>query len=260
MKRWLQVLVHGPLFLTSIVYGFDGLKVVPFGPDLLAPVAENAKVDLATVPQLRSLLGSSDWTARYEAGQALVQSGDVPAILRLVYALKQGYSDAERVLLDHATIQVVPYLLEEVAHGSLQRSPEYSLNACGRVRGAATEIMARAIERNAGLPDETKEWVKSISRSGGMTIFQTVPEKSQALLEWWVHNQVALSAGKFHEAVWLPAEKALIPKVFQAWQKMDQTRPPPPPPPPPPPYPFVPPVAPVVIAPLPPPPRPPTPG
>ena len=219
-----------------MVYGFDGLKVVPFGSDLLAPVAEITKAGHATVPQLRSLLGASDWGARHEAGQALIQSGDVPSILRLVYALKQGYSEAERILLDHATIQVVPYLLEEVAHGSLQRSPDYSLDACGRVRGAATEIMLRALEGTADLPEDTKGWLRGLS--GGLPFFY-VPEKSQALLEWWVHNQVALSAGKLHEAVWLPRERKIVPKVFQDWRKMNQAKPPPPPPPAPPPLPPV---------------------
>ncbi len=210
-----------------MVQGFDGLKLVPFGPDLLVPLAENTKVDHATVPQLRSLLVSSDWNVRHEAGQALIHAGDMPSILRLVYALKQGYSEAERILLDHASIQVVPYLLEDVAHGSLQHSPDYSLDAFGQVRLAATEIMARALERTAGLPEETKRWLGGLA--GGLPLFY-VPEKSQVLLEWWVHNQVAISAGKFNDAVWLPVERKIVPKVFQAWRKFDQARPPPPPP------------------------------
>ena len=211
---------------------FGGLPVVPFAPEELAPMPENLDVGQATLPQLRAILTAGKGAA-HNAGVKLVRAGDDATIQRLVYALKQGNGPAAEILYESASPHVVPYLLEEVAHGSMKRNLNYSLSYYDRVRVAATEIMAETLASIPGLPVENAAWLKELALRDGLALM-FVPEKSKVLLEWWEHNGEAVLAGRASEATWLPLERKLTPRIYEAWSKKNRAKPLPPPPSPPP--------------------------
>lgn len=211
---------------------FGALPIVPFPPQMLAPLPEYVDARKATLPQLRALLSADNATA-HNAAMALVRAGDEATIQRLVYAIKQGNSRAAEALRDSASPQVVPYLLEDVAHGSMERFDTESLRSFDKVRVAATEIMGAALAGTPGLPAESAAWLKETAFRSGPPLM-LVPEKSRVLLDWWEHNGEAVLAGRASEATWLPAERKITPRIFEAWSKKNRTKPPPPPPSPPP--------------------------
>ncbi len=224
------------LLITRSSNADDELPLVPFPSDMLPPISDHLEVSGATLPQLRSILVSANASDRLNAGKVLVQSGDHPTIQRLVYAMKQGNTMAAEILHDSASLHVIPYLLEDVAHGSMKLVPGYSLNPYDRLRVTATEIMSKTLAVIPGLPDESIVWLVDMAGGGGGSgglEFMFVPEKSKALLDWWGHNGEAVLAGRANEATWLPAERKLTPRIFEAWREVDQAKPPLPPPPPP---------------------------
>ncbi|OYV04253.1 MAG: hypothetical protein CFE26_17900, partial [Verrucomicrobiales bacterium VVV1] len=103
-----------------------------------------------------------DFPDQLEAATELIKSGDEKAILRVVYALKQGEPAAERLLWNNISLMMVPFLMEDVAHGSLD---DYYVGILetpfGRVRLAATEIVARALAENPNFTDETQRWLQN---------------------------------------------------------------------------------------------------
>jgi hypothetical protein len=233
MNRIVKLIALTLLLITRSSNADDQLPLVPFPPGMLAPVPGHLEVAGATVPQLRSILISGNETDRLKAGKALAQSGDHPTIQRLVYATKQGNSLAAEILHDSASLYVIPYLLEDVAHGSMKLVLGDSLNPYNRVRVTATEIMTETLAAIPGLPAEITAWLNDLARGGGLALM-LVPEKSKALLDWWEHNGEAVLAGRANEATWLPAERKLTPRIFEAWLEVDRAKPllPPPPPPP----------------------------
>jgi hypothetical protein len=81
----------------------------------------------------------------------LIAAGDEPTIARLVFALRRGNTHAEYILLKNASVVMIPYLLEDVAHGSLEHySDDSDTPPIGQVRVAATQIASAAI---ASIPD-----------------------------------------------------------------------------------------------------------
>jgi hypothetical protein len=82
--------------------------LLPFSPSL-------------SVPELRTIMAKGKVSDQDRAARILIAANDQAAILRLVYALKQGNPVAEQVLIRNPSVNVVPFLIEEVAHGSLVR-------------------------------------------------------------------------------------------------------------------------------------------
>lgn len=212
---------------------FGRLPIVPFPAHMLAPIPENLVVDHATPPQLRAMLTVVSFANSRNAARALVRAGDDATIQRLVYALKQGNGPAAEILYEGASLQVVPYLLEDVAHGSMAHFTASSLSSFDRVRVSAAEIMAETLSKIPGLPAESTAWLKDVARCDGRSLM-LVPEKSKVLLDWWDHNGEAVLAGRASEAMWLPVERTITPRTYEAWWKKHRAKPPPPPPSPPP--------------------------
>jgi len=213
------------LVLFPWVLSASELIIPPFDEVDLAYPPSGAVLDDLDLPQLRLVSGSDDYVERNRAFSALLQADDQKTIQRLVFALRQGNEVSEHLLLENARLSMVPYLLEDVARGSIKH---YSSGF--RVREAATEIMMKALAITPGFPDETRQWFKSISVYYALF---AVPERSKFLIDWWIHNEQTVMAGKLSEATWLPKERELKTKIFDEWDEFSRTKTPPPPPPPP---------------------------
>jgi hypothetical protein len=206
----------------------ESIMISPFDEKELQRNIEHLSPNLS-VSELRAVMTSGEFRDQYQAAEELIRMGDDKTILRLVYALKQGNAFAEQLLLDNSSFVMVPILIEDVAHGSLDCYGDGHPNpVLGRVRLAATEIVARALAENQSFTASTQKWLQSVAYGNGIAI-SSLPEKSRLLTEWWILNEGLLIAGKMHEAKPLPVMR------FPSERPEIISSPPPPPPPPPPP-------------------------
>jgi hypothetical protein len=178
----------------------------PFEDGDCAP-PDTTKVGDTTIPQLRYLMANGTLQKQRRAATRLIEAQDEKSLLRVIYALKEGNAEAEVLLAGEANLGVVPLLMEEVAHGSLEKyrsTLEGDIALRGRVRLVATEVCASAIERAEELPAETRSWMGKIA-SGGWTVdYGELRDKSRLVLEWWLLNAEAIQAGKWDEARLIP--------------------------------------------------------
>lgn len=206
------------------------LPVVPFREDEIAQTNASSSLQQASLSELRWLVQNSD-EMQLRAAEVLIEKGDSSTITRLVYAMRQGNAAAEQILYANASAQMVPFLLEDVAHGSLE---SYSgmggdVAPIGRVRVAATAIVTEALSRIEGLPPETTTWLRTLKREGNAR-YQYVPEQSKIIIDWWQHNGFAILSGRNADAAWLPENRELIRSTFLAWENSRRMLPPPLPP------------------------------
>jgi len=219
------------LFSAWVVGETPPLIVPPYEPEQLEAVYGKADLALATTGQLRTLLTTeqSPIGLRWDAARALIKAGDDATIARLAYALKQGNVDAMAVLRENATLQMVPYLLEEVARGNMDRLPVGGVEDFNFLRIAAGQIVGFAFKKIPGLPEETRRWLYDLAPAGDYPWRETVSERSKALLDWWEHNQAAVLAGEASKADWLPVERSFPTIVRDQWHQKIKADPPLPP-------------------------------
>ena len=234
MKSHNQILFGWLLLFPVLTLASNELPIEPYPPELLAEVADGHGIADATVPQLRTIAERGAFSPQSEAIKELIARADVATVARLVHALRRGNSLAEHILLDTASLPVVIYLLEDVAHGSMERYDPIGGPGIGQVRVAATAIVTKALAGTPGLPTATVAWFESLRRTGSVCPIIFVPEQSKAVIDWWTHNSSAMQTGKPEKATWLPDDKLLIPNAYTAWEKSRSAIPPPPPPSPPP--------------------------
>ncbi|MEO5915687.1 MAG: hypothetical protein ABIS50_15745 [Luteolibacter sp.] len=162
--------------------------------------------ELNSVPvkDLRAIMTAGNPTDQFEAIRWLIQKNDLKTILRMVYALKQGNPWAEEVLRNNQSMSVVPYLIEDVAHGSLESYGSKSANPVdGSVRVAATGYVAATLAIAPEFSGPTKDFLKSLDSGRGIL---TLSDESKYLTLWWLLNQDAINAGKWNETKPLPGE------------------------------------------------------
>lgn len=207
------------------------LPIEPYASGLLEPVNPDLPLASASIPQLRTIVEQSEATSlQMKAIDKLIAAGDEPTIARLVFALRRGNTHAEYILLKNASVVMIPYLLEDVAHGSLQHySDDSDTPPIGQVRVAATQIASAAIASIPGLPAETTAWANEFAFRSVLPYFY-LPAKSKILLEWWNHNGEAVFDGRAGDAVWLPTERMPDSRIFDAYMAATASKPPPPPP------------------------------
>jgi hypothetical protein len=147
---------------------------VPLASEVLTiPPFEKADVHMAadrssaepSVQNLRAILEDGDLNDQLAAGAALVKIGDEKSIARLVYAVRQGSPDAAEILLNHPSINVVPLLVEDIAHGDMSPIVEGSgdwSHGHGSVRNMAFKIVARTLAGQTALPERTRAWFNEL--------------------------------------------------------------------------------------------------
>lgn len=229
MKFHTQILFALQLLFPICVVASNELPLEPYPSDLIAEVAVNQSLAEATVPQLRAIARDGEFSRQIEALKALVAKGDDATVARLVYALRQGNAAAEDTLMQYASLPMVNYLLEDVAHGSMERYYGDGNPLIGQVRVAATAIVTKALANTPELPADTVEWFQYLARTGYPRLAY-VPEQSQAVIDWWSHNASAMQSGNLDKATWQPTDKELIPAQFNSCEKSRIMMPLPPPP------------------------------
>lgn len=158
---------------------------------------------------LRSIMTFGNFSDQDQAAAELIARGDQKTILRLVYSLKQGNDVAESLLRRHDSLATLPYLIEDVANGSIEpyvdHSPGDDTGIVGRVRSVATGVVAETLANSPEITGATRDCLRSISigSNGGI---ESLSEKSRYLIQWWLLNENALNAGKWQEMRPLPQE------------------------------------------------------
>ncbi|MEO5915688.1 MAG: hypothetical protein ABIS50_15750 [Luteolibacter sp.] len=187
----------------------------PFAQEDIAlpaqPLPDHPSYDeLKAIPveQLRGIMASTDSPDQSIAAKELVARGDQITILRLVYSLKQGNVQAEDIL-DVGALTPIPYLMEDVAHGSLDYYGSYSFGdgvlVDGRMRQLIVTHVASILFRATEFTGETRECLRAIGR-GNPDQVQGLSDESRYLVQWWLLNKDVFEAGKWDETRPLPQE------------------------------------------------------
>ena len=156
-------------------------------------------------PELRAIMENGGNTEQYSAAKTLLQGGDQKTILRVVYSLKQGNPTAEHLLKEFPSRQIIPYLMEDVAHGNMEDYSDNWVNIIdGKVRLASTEIVARVLSSIKEFPEPAREWLKYVSLGNSSTASNNLSEKSMFLVEWWMLNEKAFVEERWDEVIPVP--------------------------------------------------------
>jgi hypothetical protein len=140
-----------------------------------------------------------------KAAEILVHAGDQETILRVIYSLKQGHPLAVIILGWRSPSQLVPFLMEDVAGGSMEDFGGNLMHVpYGIVRFAATEIVASSLSENKDFPEPTREWLKYVKSGNGNKDVNDLSQKSKFLVEWWILNEQAFLDGRWDEVVPVP--------------------------------------------------------
>ncbi len=161
----------------------------------------------------------------------LIRHHDHDSIARVIYAFRQGDRAAARMLSNNPTLDMVPYLLEDVAHGNMEplKGTRYLFE--GNLRQVAIDLAIDALASTRGFSRETSEWLGFMSR--GSDFMENAVERAKLLIDWWKHNQKNLEEGKLKAATWLPDPRRTDRAVGFSPPEGPPAPPPPPPPPPP---------------------------
>ncbi len=198
-----------PRFIFPPFAGEDMKTPAPPLPD----EPSDKELNSITVEEWRWIMATAGNTERWTAVKELVKRGDQKTILRLVYSLKQGNPEAVRLLNCFQPMAAVPFLMEDVAHGSLEYFgvDKYGFDA-DKVRiaaaGCVASILAKTPSDFAATGEfnaETRECLEAI-RAGYGGAIQTLSDQSRYLIEWWLLNESVLEAGKKEDARPLPKE------------------------------------------------------
>ena len=182
-------------------------------PPDLPPLPGRASDEQAIISneQLRGIMTNGSAMDQGMAMRELMKRGDEKTLLRLVYSLKQGNVAAEGILTLNSSrpLVVTPYLMEDVAHGSLEYYGIFSkgdgMFGEGRVRKAAVKLVASTLAHAPEFTGETRACLRAI-RSGNESFLKTLSDESRYLIQWWLLNENAFEAGKWQDTRPLPQE------------------------------------------------------
>ena len=186
-----------------------------FGKEEAAERLKSAtSVEEKSIPELRAVLTFAEYPDQCYAAETLIRKGDRETILRVIYSLKQGNPIAEETFKSFPSREVIPFLMEEVAHGSMEDYSENWTNfISGKVRLTATETVANILDSVEDFPEETMKWLVYVSLGDANARSDNLSEKSKFLVEWWIINEKAFLAKKWDQIVPVPnAGSYTIPK------------------------------------------------
>jgi hypothetical protein len=173
--------------------------------------AETTHEELISIPleELRGIMSSRNLAEQYQAASELLQRGDQKTILRIVYSLKQGNVGAGEILRINNKLAMIPFLMEDVAHGSLEFYGAYLAEDVvigdNSVREAATRRVAEILANAPEFTGETRAYLRAIS-SGTESWVQGLSSQSRYLVEWWLLNEVAFGSARWEDTRPLPQE------------------------------------------------------
>jgi hypothetical protein len=218
MKTILYYLVFIELVLScaAATYRFPpfGEADILFGKEELDKrMKDEPSLYKKSVLELRSIMTFGDYGEQQEAAKVLMQAGDQETMLRIVYSLKQGNLFGVISLGLDSSPEVIPYLMEDVAHGSIEDlGDKWPYSAYDHVRFAATEIVATLLNRIDEFPESTKEWLQYVKSGNGSNDVHDLSQKSKFLVEWWILNEKAFLEQKWNEVVPVPNAGSYAPR------------------------------------------------
>ncbi len=158
-----------------------------------------------SLPDLRSIMTFGNHREQLSAAEVLVDAGDRETQLRVIYSLKQGNVFGVFTLGSSSPRQVIPYLMEDVAHGSMENLrgnwPDLSYHT---VRFAATEIVAGILTEIEEFPESTKEWLQYVESGNYYKHVFDLSHKSKLLVEWWILNEQAFLEERWSDVIPAP--------------------------------------------------------
>ena len=206
------------------------MPIQPFASPAVTYGSKSSPAPPSQLQTLRISLVTSQPLEQQQAAEELIKANDEQSILRIIYAARQGSTFAAEILRSNANMRIIPYLMEDVAHGSMQRV-ELNDSGFGNVRHAATQIVMRALLAEPGFPAATRAWFQYLASRPSMLY---LPESSRFIRDWWVHNQETIAKGSLDKALWLPDVQTYSNNPWKESKVIPPQTPPPPPPPPPP--------------------------
>jgi hypothetical protein len=188
--------IFPPFYKTDLAFG---------GAEIEERMTEGTSFYEKTFPELRSIMTFGSFTEQQKAAKALVRGGDRETILRVIYSLKQGHWLAEEILKQRPDRQVLPYLMEDVAHGSMEDFGGNLMHVSfGRVRFAATEIVASVLRSIEEFPEPTRQWLDYVGFGNGNEDINDLSQKSKFLVEWWILNEQAFLEERWNDVIPVP--------------------------------------------------------
>ncbi len=186
-----------------------------YGEDLkktIHPLPESLSYEDRKAIPLEELRGFMTYGNSMDEGTAireLMERGDLKTMLRLVYSCKQGNVGAEMLLMDSGSLAAVPYLMEDVAHGSMEYYGTFEGSdttfGSGRVRAAAVKRVASILANAPEFTGEARDCLRAVS-SGRESEIQVLSDESRYLVQWWLLNADAFEAGRWQDIQPLPQE------------------------------------------------------
>ena len=174
----------------------------------LSDYPDYEEMQAISVEEWRGIMTTGNSSIQEMAAKELLERGDQQTILRLIYSLKQGNVFAIGTL-SASTLAVIPYLMEDVARGSLAYYGSYdfgdAFTSSGRVREAAVERVASILFSATEFTGQTRECLMAIGR-GRSDKIQTLSDQSRYLVQWWLLNKDAFEAGEWDQTRPLPYE------------------------------------------------------
>jgi len=216
MKTFVACLLLSSSAVTFAEEAVQGFTFPPFAiEDIKVPAQplpahpDYEEMKAIPVEELRGIMASAgaDQTV---AAKELLERRDQKTILRLVYSLKQGNVAAERILTSGSSesLAAIPYLMEDVAHGSLDYYGIFhggdAIFGEGRVRVAAVKLVASTLADSPKFTGETRKCLRAISINE--SLIQTLSAESRYLIQWWLLNEDTFEAGKWDDTRPLPQE------------------------------------------------------
>ncbi len=216
MRTILACLLLGSFTLTIAEGKVMGFIFPPFAKEditipthTLSDYPDYDEMRAISVEEWRGIMATGNSSLQEMAAKELVVRGDQKTILRLVYSLKQGNVAAKEILSSSNSLAAIPYLIEDVANGSLAYYGPYffgdAMTGEGRVRQAVVTCVASALFSATEFTGETRECLRAIGRGNEKQI-QGLSDESRFLVQWWLLNDEAFEAGKWNETRPLPQE------------------------------------------------------
>lgn len=166
---------------------------------------------------------------RYSAAEQLLAQGDEQAVRRLVYGLKTGNRFSAQVLIDHAPLSALTYMVEDIDHGiqtNMIGADDPGDVYFPSVKNFATQIALKSLANSKILPELTRRFFNHLSEVNYQRPGYFNDEFSEIIVDWWSHNKESLMARRYVDATWLPDETP----VFLTREERNPNPPPPPPP------------------------------
>ena len=148
------------------------------------------------------------------ASRIFIALGDETGIKLVMEAYDRssgGGGNAIKDALNAGNLSLLPYVMEEVDHGSKEWVPTGTdFSPLPSLQFMAAEMIIEAIIRSEKFTPETRAWAEQARRRLGWLYREHYDLIYDQLKEWWAHNKTAILAQKYDQATWLPQDSPAL--------------------------------------------------